>query len=129
MYDGIHDSIQLLSARGVGKYVEGPAGRLDILDDVSLDVNAGETVAITGASGSGKTTLLGILAGLDVPSTGSVLLDGQALESLDEEARTALRRRLVGFVCQSFDLLPALSAEENVLLPLELEGTRDALPR
>jgi putative ABC transport system ATP-binding protein len=129
MHDGIQDSIQLLSARGVGKYVEGPGGRLDILDDVSLDVNAGETVAITGASGSGKTTLLGILAGLDVPSTGSVLLDGQALESLDEEARAALRRRLVGFVFQSFHLLPALTAEENVLLPLELEGTRDALPR
>ncbi|HEX7129759.1 MAG TPA: ATP-binding cassette domain-containing protein [Rhodanobacteraceae bacterium] len=129
MYDGIQDSIQLLSAQGVGKYVEGPGGRLDILDDVSLDVNAGETVAITGASGSGKTTLLGILAGLDVPSTGSVRLDGQALETLDEEARAALRRRLVGFVFQSFHLLPALTAEENVLLPLELEGARDALPR
>ncbi|HET9835598.1 MAG TPA: ATP-binding cassette domain-containing protein, partial [Rhodanobacteraceae bacterium] len=87
-----------------------------------------ETVAITGASGSGKTTLLGILAGLDVPSTGSVRLDGQALETLDEEARAALRRRLVGFVFQSFHLLPALTAEENVLLPLELEGLRDALP-
>jgi putative ABC transport system ATP-binding protein len=129
MYDGIQDRIQLLSARGVGKYVEGPGGRLDILDDVSLDVNAGETVAITGASGSGKTTLLGILAGLDVPSTGSVRLDGLALEALDEEARAALRRRLVGFVFQSFHLLPALTAEENVLLPLELEGLRDALPR
>lgn len=133
MYDGIQDFLQtgtrLLSARGVGKYVEGPGGRLDILDDVSLDVNAGETVAITGASGSGKTTLLGILAGLDVPSTGSVRLDGQALETLDEEARAALRRRLVGFVFQSFHLLPALTAEENVLLPLELEGARDALPR
>jgi putative ABC transport system ATP-binding protein len=129
MYDGIQDRIQLLSARGVDKYVEGPGGRLDILDDVSLDVNAGETVAITGASGSGKTTLLGILAGLDVPSTGSVRLDGQALEALDEEARAALRRRLVGFVFQSFHLLPALTAEENVLLPLELEGLRDALPR
>jgi len=130
MYDGIQDSLQtgirLLSAQGVGKYVEGPGGRLDILDDVSLDVNAGETVAITGASGSGKTTLLGILAGLDVPSTGSVRLDGQALETLDEEARAALRRKLVGFVFQSFHLLPALTAEENVLLPLELEGTRDA---
>jgi len=129
MYDGIHDRIQLLSAKGVGKHVEGPGGRLDILDNVSLDLNTGETVAITGASGSGKTTLLGILAGLDVPSTGSVRLDGQALETLDEEARAALRRRLVGFVFQSFHLLPALTAEENVLLPLELEGTRDALPR
>ncbi|HEX6614434.1 MAG TPA: ABC transporter ATP-binding protein [Rhodanobacteraceae bacterium] len=129
MYDGIQDSIQLLSARGVGKYVEGPGGRLDILDNVSLDVNAGETVAITGASGSGKTTLLGILAGLDVPSSGSVRLDGQELETLDEEARAALRRKLVGFVFQSFHLLPALTAEENVLLPLELDGASDPLPR
>ena len=129
MHDGIHDRIQLLSAKGVGKHVEGPGGRLDILDNVSLDVNAGEPVAITGASGSGKTTLLGILAGLDVPSSGSVRMDGHALETLDEEARAALRRRLVGFVFQSFHLLPALTAEENVLLPLELEGARDPLPR
>jgi putative ABC transport system ATP-binding protein len=129
MHDGIHDRIQLLSAKGVGKHVEGPGGRLDILDNVSLDVNTGETVAITGASGSGKTTLLGILAGLDVPSSGSVRMDGHALETLDEEARATLRRRLVGFVFQSFHLLPALTAEENVLLPLELEGVRDPLPR
>ena len=129
MQDGIHDRIQLLSARKVGKQVEGPGGRLDILHDVSLDVNAGETIAVTGASGSGKTTLLGLLAGLDVPSTGSIRLDGQPLEALEEEARAALRRRLVGFVFQSFHLLPALTAEENVLLPLELQGVGHALPR
>ncbi len=125
----MQDRIVLLSARHVGKHVDGPGGRLDILDDVSLDVNAGETIAITGASGSGKTTLLGLLAGLDVPSAGSIVLDGQKLETLDEEARAAVRRRLVGFVFQSFHLLPALTAEENVLLPLELDAASDALPR
>ena len=101
----------LISAQGIGKHVEGPTGRLDILDDVSLDVNAGETVAITGASGSGKTTLLGLLAGLDLPSRGTVRLDGQALETLDEESRARLRPKLVGFVLHSFHLLPSLRAE------------------
>ncbi|HEX7348191.1 MAG TPA: ATP-binding cassette domain-containing protein [Rhodanobacteraceae bacterium] len=119
-------STAIISATGVSRHVEGPAGRLDILDDVSLEVNAGETVAITGASGSGKTTLLGLLAGLDLPSSGSIRLDGRALETLDEEARARLRLQLVGFVFQSFHLLPALTAEENVLLPLELDGVADA---
>lgn len=127
--DGNRAGMALISARGLGKHVEGPAGRLDILDDVSLEVNAGETIAITGASGSGKTTLLGLLAGLDLPSRGSVRLDGHALAALDEEARARLRLRLVGFVFQSFHLLPALTAEENVLLPLELDGTPDAAAR
>ncbi|TAM23301.1 MAG: ATP-binding cassette domain-containing protein [Rhodanobacter sp.] len=94
-----------------------------------MQVAAGESFAIVGASGSGKTTLLGLLAGLDTPSAGSIRLDGHALESMDEEARADLRRRLVGFVFQSFHLLPALSAEENVMLPLELEGDRLARPR
>jgi putative ABC transport system ATP-binding protein len=129
MHDGSQDRIALLSAEGLGKHVEGPAGRLDILEDVSLEVNAGETVAITGASGSGKTTLLGLLAGLDLPSRGSVRLDGLALETLDEEARARLRLRSVGFVFQSFHLLAALTAEENVLLPLELAGEADAASR
>src|SRR5690348_5930851 len=129
MHDGNRTDMALISARGLGKYVEGPAGRLDILDDVSLEVNAGETIAITGASGSGKTTLLGLLAGLDLPSHGSVQLDGHALEAMDEEARARLRLKLVGFVFQSFHLLPALTAEENVLLPLELDGTPDAPAR
>ncbi|HJU08586.1 MAG TPA: ATP-binding cassette domain-containing protein, partial [Rhodanobacteraceae bacterium] len=102
MHDGSRNRIALLSTAGVGKYVEGPSGRLDILNDVSLEVNAGETVAITGASGSGKTTLLGLLAGLDLPSRGSVRLDGQKLETLDEETRARLRLRNVGFVFQSF---------------------------
>jgi len=126
MHDGNRTDMALISARGLGKHVEGPAGRLDILDDVSLEVNAGETIAITGASGSGKTTLLGLLAGLDIPSQGNVRLDGHALQDMDEEARARLRLKLVGFVFQSFHLLPGLTAEENVLLPLELDGTPDA---
>jgi putative ABC transport system ATP-binding protein len=119
----------LLDARDVSKSVRGPEGQLDILRGVSLVVAAGESFAIVGASGSGKTTLLGLLAGLDTPSGGSIRLDGHALEQLDEEARADLRRRLVGFVFQSFHLLPALTAEENVMLPLELEGSDAARPR
>ncbi|SEJ30793.1 ABC transporter ATP-binding protein [Frateuria terrea] len=119
----------LLEARDVSKTVRGPEGRLDILAGVSLAVHAGESFAIVGASGSGKTTLLGLLAGLDVPSAGSIHLGGHALEAMDEEARADLRRRMVGFVFQSFHLLPALTAEENVMLPLELEGRDDARAR
>jgi len=119
----------VLEAHDVSKSVEGPEGRLQILDRVSLRVAAGESFAIVGASGSGKTTLLGLLAGLDTPSSGGIRLDGHALETLDEEARADLRRRLVGFVFQSFHLLPALSAEENVMLPLELEGDAQARAR
>ena len=120
------DSDIVLSTREVSTTVEGPAGKLTILDGVSLDVARGASLAIVGASGSGKTTLLGLLAGLDRPSTGSISLAGQSLDKLDEEARARLRRRLVGFVFQSFHLLPALNAEENVMLPLELEGSGDA---
>ncbi|WP_232820933.1 ATP-binding cassette domain-containing protein [Dyella sp. C11] len=119
----------LLDAVDVSKSVQGPEGRLDILTAVSLQVREGESFAIVGASGSGKTTLLGLLAGLDTPSSGHIALDGHALERLDEEARADLRRRLVGFVFQSFHLLPALTAEENVMLPLELEGRDDARAR
>ena len=119
----------LLEACDVSKTVRGPEGRLDILAGVNLAVRAGESFAIVGASGSGKTTLLGLLAGLDVPSAGSIRLEGHRLETIDEEARADLRRRLVGFVFQSFHLLPALTAEENVMLPLELEGRDDARAR
>src|SRR5690348_12492344 len=119
----------VLEAHDVSKSVDGPEGRLQILDRVSLRVAAGESFAIVGASGSGKTTLLGLLAGLDTPSSGSIRLDGHALETLDEEARAALRQRLVGFVFQSFHLLPALSAEENVMLPLELAAGTDVRAR
>jgi len=119
----------LLDARDVSKSVQGPEGRLDILAGVSLQVAAGESFAIVGASGSGKTTLLGLLAGLDTPSDGGIRLDGHALEAMDEEARADLRRQRVGFVFQSFHLLPALTAEENVMLPLELEGDPQARRR
>lgn len=92
---------------------------------MSLTVSEGDSIAIVGASGSGKTTLLGLLAGLDLPSRGSIALSGQDLGQLDEEARAALRAREVGFVFQSFHLLPALTAEENIALPLELAGRED----
>ena len=123
------DSTTVLSAEKLSKAVDGPDGRLVILDEVSLSVERGASLAIVGASGSGKTTLLGLLAGLDSPSSGSVVLAGEALHQLDEEARARVRRRLVGFVFQSFHLLPALNAEENVMLPLELEGRDDARER
>ncbi len=118
-----------ISARDVSKSVLGPDGRIDILDGVSLDVPRATSLAIVGASGSGKTTLLGLLAGLDTPSRGAITLAGTRIEALDEERRAALRRRHVGFVFQSFHLLPALTAEENVMLPLELDGQDDARER
>jgi len=116
----------MIVANDVSKVVSGPEGRLDILNGISFRLARGASLAIVGASGSGKTTLLGLLAGLDSPSSGEILLGGISLNSLDEEQRAALRRRLVGFVFQSFHLLPALSAEENVMLPLELDGRADA---
>src|SRR5690554_5587162 len=112
----------IISAQGLSKIVTTAAGPLTILNNISLTVAAGEALAITGSSGSGKSTLLGLLAGLDVPSSGQVLLLGQDLFSLDEEARAALRAAHVGFVFQSFQLLPNLTALENVMLPLELAG-------
>lgn len=104
----------------------GPEGSLTLLDDITLHVNAGESVAITGPSGSGKSTLLGLLAGLDVPSRGEILLGGNAFSSLDEDARAARRGELCGFVFQSFHLVQDLTALENVMLPLELQGKPDA---
>lgn len=116
----------MLQAAGLGKRVPMGARELAILSDVSLEVETGEAVAIVGASGSGKTTLLGLLAGLDVPSEGRVLFDGIDLFSLDEDGRAALRRDNIGFVFQSFQLLPMYTALENVTLPLELAGHRYA---
>ena len=119
----------LLSAERLTKTVTSGDAPLTILDEVSFGIASGESVAIVGASGSGKTTLLGLLAGLDRPTAGEVRIGGQALSGLDEDARAALRQRLVGFVFQSFQLLPALTALENVMLPLELAGAEDAAPR
>jgi putative ABC transport system ATP-binding protein len=112
----------VLEARGIGKTVKSGDRDLVILRDIDLAVTQGEAVAVVGASGSGKSTLLAILAGLDPPSSGSVRLDGADLGALDEDARAALRGRAVGFVFQSFQLLPALNALENVMLPLEIAG-------
>lgn len=116
----------LIAAKGVGKRVIGPDGEIRILDRIDIAVFPGESVAIVGASGSGKTTLLGLMAGLDLPTSGEITLAGESLTTLDEEARAAIRARDVGFVFQSFHLLPTLSAEENVALPLELNGQPDA---
>ena len=116
-------------ARALSQRVATADGMLAILSEVELAVKAGETLAITGASGSGKSTLLGLLAGLDQPSSGELFLLGQRLNDLDEDARARLRAGRIGFVFQSFQLLPALTALENILLPLELAGRSDARER
>ena len=116
----------IVEAHGLTKQVRSDGHDLLILDNVDLAVFPGEAVAIVGVSGSGKSTLLGLLAGLDVPTRGAVRLDGHDLFALDEDGRAALRARALGFVFQSFQLLPALSAIENVMLPLELGGAADA---
>ena len=116
----------VLKAENLCKQVSSPEGSLTIVDDVSLDIAAGESVAVTGPSGAGKSTLLALLAGLDVPTSGRVLLAGQDLTRLDEDGRARLRAQRVGFVFQSFHLIPALTALENVMLPLELAGLGDA---
>ncbi len=119
-----------MKATGLSKIVplvaNGGASELAILQDIDLAVMSGEAVAVVGASGSGKSTLLGLLAGLDTPTRGSVALDGVELFALDEDGRAELRKRLVGFVFQSFQLLAPLTALENVMLPLELSGDPDA---
>jgi len=118
----------ILWAHGLGSRVEGPGGPLTILDGVELTVAPGEAVAVLGPSGAGKSTLLGLLAGLDAPTSGDVRLFGEWLGALDEDGRAALRAGRVGFVFQSFQLVPGLTALENVMLPLELadrEGVRE----
>jgi putative ABC transport system ATP-binding protein len=116
----------VLAAERLGKQVSSPEGTLAILSDVSLEIARGETVAIMGASGAGKSTLLALLAGLDEPTSGIVRLAGNELTALDEDGRAAVRARHVGFVFQSFHLVPSLTALENVMLPLELTGRADA---
>lgn len=128
--------VDVLVARGLGREVVAPTGHLVILRDIDLRVQHGEAVAILGPSGSGKSTLLGLLAGLDAPSSGEITLFGQSQAALDEDGRAALRAGRVGFVFQSFQLIPGLSALENVMVPLELadhpaprERAREALER
>ncbi|HEY4449184.1 MAG TPA: ATP-binding cassette domain-containing protein [Steroidobacteraceae bacterium] len=116
----------VLKAENLCKQVSSPEGSLTIVDDVSLAIDAGESLAVSGPSGAGKSTLLALLAGLDLPTRGRVLLEGQDLTQLDEDGRARLRAQRVGFVFQSFHLIPALTALENVMLPLELAGRSDA---
>ncbi len=126
-YASDHDRREtIIRAQGLSMTVSTRGGALTILSSVDLAIGAGERVAIVGASGSGKSTLLGLLAGLDVPSTGEVWLAGRALSGLDEDGRAALRAHQVGFVFQAFQLLPGLTALENVMLPLELGGHSQA---
>lgn len=114
----------LVEVVGLGKSVDNGGEPLTILQDISFSVMPGETVAIVGASGSGKSTLLGLLAGLDVPTAGEIRLDGRTLAKLSEDQRALQRGKLLGFVFQSFQLLPSLTALENVMLPLELAGVK-----
>lgn len=117
----------LMSAQHLSKTVPIQSGTLTILDNVAVEINRSDSLAIVGASGSGKSTLLGLLAGLDVPSAGEVWLEDICLSVLDEDGRARLRATHMGFVFQSFQLLPSLTALENVMLPLELAGSRDAM--
>ncbi|MFV8817439.1 ABC transporter ATP-binding protein [Haliea sp. E17] len=116
----------MIKAENLRKKVSIGGGELEILKGITLEIKGGDSVAIVGASGSGKSTLLGLLAGLDQPSAGSVVVDGQDLGALDEDGRARFRARSVGFVFQAFQLLPGLTALENVMLPLELRGQSDA---
>lgn len=122
-------SASILNARNLSKVVPSAEGELTILHDLDLDLAQGDSLAIVGSSGSGKSTLLGLLAGLDLPSSGDISLAGHALARLDEDQRARVRAEHVGFVFQSFQLLDSLNALENVMLPLELEGRRDARER
>jgi putative ABC transport system ATP-binding protein len=119
----------VLSAANLGKQVSSPEGSLTILEDINLGIRSGEAVALVGPSGAGKTTLLALLAGLDHPTSGGVRLCGKDLGTLDEDGRALVRGKHVGFVFQSFHLVPSLTALENVMLPLELAGNTNAAER
>ncbi len=123
--DDMETSTAIIETRNLSKRVPSPEGPLDILSNISLRIEYGESVAVIGASGSGKSTLLGLLAGLDVPTSGNVTLGGRNLNDLDEDGRAALRAKWVGFVFQGFQLLNGLTAVENVMLPLELAGNEN----
>lgn len=122
-------STPIIVVKGLGKSVRLGQESLTILEGIDLQVNSGETVALVGASGSGKSTLLGLLAGLDLPSQGEIEILGKSLGELDEEGRARLRAEQIGFVFQSFLLLPTMTALENVMLPAELRGEHDCEPR
>lgn len=128
--DGNKDEARdVLRVHALNKHVMFAGSALAILHDIEFVVRAGETLAIIGASGSGKSTLLGLLAGLDLPSSGEIALCGEPLSGMDEDARASLRAKRVGFVFQQFQLLPAMTALENVMLPLELAGADSASAR
>lgn len=119
----------IVATSALGKHVPSPEGELHILTDINLTIHAGEAASVVGASGSGKSTLLGLLAGLDQPSTGSVFLGGKDIGSMDEDGRAAIRGEMLGFVFQSFQLLPTFTALENIMLPMELAGLDAAKER
>jgi putative ABC transport system ATP-binding protein len=126
MSDPLANENYVLEAHSLSKQVSSPEGTLTILSDVSFAISAGESVAVVGPSGAGKSTLLALLAGLDLPTDGHVVLNKANLSDLDEDGRAQLRAESVGFVFQSFHLVPSLNALENVMLPLELAGQRNA---
>jgi putative ABC transport system ATP-binding protein len=126
MTDRSAGNAAVLAAHGISKQVSSPEGSLTILSAISFTIAGGESVAVVGPSGAGKSTLLALLAGLDLPTSGYVMLNGTNLSELDEDGRARVRAENVGFVFQSFHLVPSLNALENVMLPLELVGHRDA---
>jgi putative ABC transport system ATP-binding protein len=124
--DKVISNSQIVTCRHVSKAVKSTEGPISILENIDLEVNAAETIAVVGQSGSGKTTLLSLLAGLDIPTSGSIQLFQHTMDTLDEDARAELRNRYIGFVFQAFHLLPGFTALENVMLPLEINDNIDA---